>query len=50
MNFEFNPCGIFEDISHYQENESIATNTFADSAGFVDGVMKLVSSKFMGMV
>ena len=30
MDFEFQPCGIFEDLLHYQEDEAISPTTFAD--------------------
>ena len=49
-NFERQPCGIFEGLSHHQEDEAIDPTTFADSVGLVDRIYNLVSSKFMGML
>ena len=50
MNFECQPCGIFKGLSHHQEDESMATNTFAASLCLGHIIKKLVSSTFMGMV
>ena len=50
MNFECQPCGIFECILYHQENEAIYHTIFEDYVRLVDGINKLVSSNFMGMV
>ena len=43
MNFEFQPCGIFEGLSHHHD-EVVTPNTFADSAELGDMIKKSVSS------
>ena len=50
MNFECQPCGIFEGLSYHQEDESIDPITFAATVGLGDIIKSLVSSNFMGMV
>ena len=50
INFECQPCGIFEGFSYHQEDKSIDPTMFADTVGLGDRIDKLVSSKFMGMV
>ena len=50
MNFEYQPCGIFEGLSYHQEDEAIDPNIFATTVGLVDKIKKLVPSKFMVMV
>ena len=50
MNFECQPCGIFEGLSYYQENEVIDPIIFADTVGLGKRINKLVSSNCMGMV
>ena len=50
INFECQPCGIFEGLSYHQEDEVIDPITFAATAGLVNIINKLVSSNFMGMV
>ena len=50
MNFECQPCGIFEDISYHKENEVIDPIIFVDTVGLGEIIQKLVSSNFMGMV
>ena len=42
VNFVCQPCGIFEGISHHQEDEA--------SVGLGYRIKKLVISNFMGMV
>ena len=50
INFECQPCGIFEGLSYHQEDEVIDPIIFAATAALVNRIKKLVSSKFMGMV
>ena len=50
MNFECKPCGIFEGLSHHQEDEVVDPIIFADTVGLGDRINKLFSSNFMGMV
>ena len=50
MNFECQPCGIFEGLSYHQKYEVIDPIFFAANVGLVDRINNLVSSKFMGMV
>ena len=50
MNFECQPCGIFEGLSYHQEDESIDPIIFAATVGLGDRIQKLISSNFIGMV
>ena len=50
MNFECQPCGIFEGLSYHQEDEVIDPIIFAATVGLGNRIKKLVSSNFMGMV
>ena len=50
MNFECQPCGIFEGLSYHQEDEVIDPTIFAATVGLGDRIKKSVSSNFMGMV
>ena len=50
MNFECQPCVIFEGLSYHQEDEVIDPTFFAATVGLVNIIKKLVSSNFMGMV
>ena len=50
INFECQPCGIFEGLSYHQEYEVIDPIIFAATVGLGNRMKKLVSSKFMGMV
>ena len=50
MNFECQPCGIFEVLSYHQEDGVIDPIIFAATVGLGDRIKKLVSSNFMGMV
>ena len=50
INFECQPCGIFEGLSYHQEDYVIDTIIFASTVGLGDRINKLVSSNFMGMV
>ena len=50
MNFECQPCGIFEGLSYHQEDEVIDPIIFAATLGLVNRIKKLISSNFMGMV
>ena len=50
MNFECQPCGIFEGLSYHQEDEVIDPIIFADTVGLGNRIKKLISSNFMGMV
>ena len=50
MNFEFQPCGIFEGLSYHQEYESIDHTFFAATIGLVDIIKKFVLSNYMVVV
>ena len=50
MNFECQPCGIFEGLSYHQEDEAIDPITFAATVDLGDRIKKLISSNFMFMV
>ena len=50
MNFECQPCGIFEGLSYHQEDELIDPTIFADTVGSGYRIKKLVSSNFMVIV
>ena len=50
MNFECQPCGIFEGLSYHQEYEIIDSIISAATVGLGDRIKRLVSSNFMGMV
>ena len=50
INFECQPCGIFEGLSWHQEDEAIDPTIFAATVGLGDIIRKLASSNFMGMV
>ena len=50
MNFECQPCGIFEGLSYHQEDEAIESIIFAATVGLRNRIKKLISSNFMGMV
>ena len=50
MNFECQPCGIFEGLSYHQEDEFIDPIIFAATVGLGNRINKLISSNFMGMV
>ena len=50
INFECQPCGIFEGLSYHQEDEVIDPIIFAATSGLGNRTKKLVSSNFMGMV
>ena len=50
MNFECQPCGIFEGLSCHQEDDIIDPIIFAATVGLGDRIKKLVSSNFMGMM
>ena len=50
INIECHTYGIFEVISHHQEDEYIAPSTFVTSVGLIKIIKKLVSSNFMVMV
>ena len=50
MNFECQPCGIFEGLSCHQEDEVIDPIIFAATVGLGYRINKLISSNFMGMV
>ena len=49
MDFECQPCGIFEGFSYHQDDESIDPFIFAATIGLGYIIKKLVSSNFMGM-
>ena len=50
MNFECQPCGIFEGLSYHKEDEVIDPIIFAATVGWGKIINKLVYSNFMGMV
>ena len=50
INFECQPCGIFEGLSYHQEDEVIDHIIFAATVGLVNIIKKVVSSNFMGSV
>ena len=50
MNFECQPCGIFEGLSYHQEDEAIGPIILAATVGLGNRIKKLISSNFMGMV
>ena len=50
MNFECQPCGIFEGLSYHQEDEVIDRIIFTSTIGLGNRIKKLFSSNFMGMV
>ena len=50
MDFECQPCGIFEGFSKHQEDGVIDPIIFAATVGLGDRIKKLFSSNFMGMV
>ena len=50
MNFECQPCGIFEGLSYHQEDKAIDLIIFAATVGLGNRIKKLVSSNFMGMM
>ena len=50
INFECQPCGIFEGLSYNQEDEVVDPIIFAANVGLGNRIKKLVSSNFMGMV
>ena len=50
MNFECQPCGIFEGLSYHQEDEVIDPIIFAATVGLGNRTKKLISSNFMVMV
>ena len=50
INFECQPCGIFEGLSYHHEDEVIDPILFAATVGLGNRINKLVSSKFIGMV
>ena len=50
MDLECHPCGIFEGLSYYQEDEAIDPTIFAAIVGLRDRINKFVSSNSMGMV
>ena len=50
MNFECQPCGIFEGLSYHKEDEAIDPIIFAATVGLGNRIKKLISSNFMGMV
>ena len=49
INFECQPCGIFEGLSYHQENEVVDPIIFAATVGLGNRIKKLVSSNFMVM-
>ena len=50
INFECQPCGIFEGLSYHQEDEVIDPIIFAATVGLENRINKLVSSNLMGTV
>ena len=43
MNFECQPCGIFEGLSYHHEDEVIDPITFAANVGLGDRIKRLIS-------
>ena len=50
MDFECQPCGIFEELSYHQDDEAIDTTIFSATVGLGDIIKKLVSLNFMDMM
>ena len=50
INFECQPCGIFEALSYHQEDEFMDHIIFAANVGLGNRIKKLISSNFMGML
>ena len=50
MNFECQPCGIFEGLSYHQEDETIDPIIFAATVGLGNRIKKLFYSNLIGMV
>ena len=50
MNFECQPCGIFEGLSYHQEDGVIDSSIFVATVGLRNRINKLVSSNLMSMV
>ena len=50
MNFQYQPCGIFEGLSYHQEDEVIDPIIFAATVGLGNRINKLLSSNFIVMV
>ena len=50
MNFECQPCGIFEGLSYHQESKVIDPIIFVATVGLGNRIKMLVSSNFIGMV
>ena len=50
INFECQPCGIFEGLSYHQEYEVFDPINLAANVGLGNRIKKLISSNFMSMV
>ena len=50
INFECQPCGIFEGLSYHQKYEVVDPIIFAAKVWLVNIIKKLVSSNFVGTV
>ena len=50
MNFECQPCRIFEGLSYHQEDEVINPIIFAATVGLGNRIKQLISSNIMGMM
>ena len=50
MNFQCQPCGIFDGLSYHQEDEVIDPIIFVATIELGNIIKKLTSSNFMGMV
>ena len=50
VNFEYQPCDIFEGLSYHQEDEFIDPIIFAVTVWLGNRIKHFVSSNFMGMV
>ena len=50
INFECQPCGIFEGLSYHQEDEVVDPIILEDNVGLGNIINKLVTSNFMSMV
>ena len=50
INYECQPCGVFEGLSYHQEDAAIDPIIFAATVGLGNRIKKLISSNFIGMV
>ena len=50
INFECQPCGIFEGLSYHQEDEVIDPTIFAATIGLGDRIKKLTTKKMRSLI